>query len=167
MQHLYAKTRVTRKETKDHPIFAGPMLLLKDVSYQAYRAFFSHLCAELEHSVDNIELRLHESIEFGSDDEKAITKAIENSFPNAKRRLCTKHLKDNVKHYLQNHVSVNTTERNNIMSDIFGDDGLVSADNTFNFEAKSLQVKEVAENYTQFVEYYDRHLKPRISSFVT
>jgi hypothetical protein len=97
---------------------------------------FSHLCAELEHSIDNIEFRLH-SIEFGSDDERAITKAIENSFPNAKRRLCTKHLKDNViKHYLQNRVGVNTTERNNIMSAIFGDDGLVSADDTFNFEAK-------------------------------
>ena len=128
---------------------------------------FSHLYAELEHSIDNIELRLHESIEFGSDDERAITKAIENSFPNAKRRLCTKHLKDNVKHYLQNRVGVNTTERNNIMSAIFGDDGLVSADDTFNFKAKSLQVKEVAENYKQFVEYYDCHLKPRISSFVT
>ena len=62
---------------------------------------------------------------------------------------------------------MNTTERNNIMSAIFGDDGLVSADDTFNFEAKSLQVKEVAENYKQFVEYYDHHLKPRISSFVT
>ena len=134
------------------------MLLHKDALYQTYRAFFSHLCAELEHSIDNIELRLHESIEFGSDDERAITKAIENSFPNAKRRLCTKHLKDNVKHYLQNRVGVNTTERNNIMSAIFGDDGLVSADDTFNFEAKSLQVKEVAENYKQFVEYYDRHL---------
>jgi hypothetical protein len=59
-------------------------------------------------------------------------KVPKNSFPNAKRRLCTKHLKDNViKHYLQNRVGVNTTERNNIMSAIFGDDGLVSADNTF------------------------------------
>jgi hypothetical protein len=27
-------------------------------------------------------------------------------------------------------------KRNNIMSDIFGDDGLVSANDTFNFEAK-------------------------------
>jgi hypothetical protein len=53
------------------------------------------------------------------------------------------------------------------MSAIFGDDGLVSADDNFNFEAKSLQVKEVAENYKQFVEYYDRHLKPRMSSLVT
>ena len=52
------------------------------------------------------------------------------------------------------------------MSAIFGDDGLVSADDIFNFEAKSLQVKEVAENYKQFVEYYDRYLKPRIFSFV-
>jgi predicted dienelactone hydrolase len=49
------------------------------------------------------------------------------------RRLCTKHLKDNVKHYLQNRVGVNTTERNNIMSAIFGDDGLVSADVTATF----------------------------------
>ena len=32
---------------------------------------------------------------------------------------------------------MNTTERNNIMSEIFGDDGLVSADNTFNFEGYS------------------------------
>ena len=62
---------------------------------------------------------------------------------------------------------MSTTERNNIMSAIFGDDGLVSADDIFNFEAKSLQVKEVAENYKQFVEYYDRYLKPRIFSFVT
>lgn len=31
----------------------------------------------------------------------------------------------------------------------------------------SLQMKEVAKNYKQFVEYYDRHPKPRISSFVT
>jgi hypothetical protein len=37
------------------------------------------------------------------------------------------------------------------MSAIFGDDGLVSADDTFNFKAKSLQVKEVAENYKQWV----------------
>ena len=28
-------------------------------------------------------------------------------------------------------------------------------------------MKEVAENYKQFVKYYDSHLKPRISSFVT
>jgi hypothetical protein len=46
---VYKHQRVARKEIKDHPIFAGPMLLRKDVSYQAYRAFFSHLCAELEH----------------------------------------------------------------------------------------------------------------------
>ena len=61
---------------------------------------------------------------------------IDNSFPNAKRCLCTKHLKVNVKQYLQNHVGVNTTERSNIMSENFGDDGLVSADDTFKFEAK-------------------------------
>ncbi|VDI75391.1 Hypothetical predicted protein [Mytilus galloprovincialis] len=71
---------VNRKETKDNPIFAGPMVLHKDASYTTYRGFFSHISATLE-------LRLHETIEFGSDDEKAMTKAIEKAFPTAKRNL--------------------------------------------------------------------------------
>ena len=41
---VYKNQRVTRKETKDHSIFAGPMLLHKDASYQTYRAFLSPVC---------------------------------------------------------------------------------------------------------------------------
>jgi hypothetical protein len=64
---------------------------------------------------------------------------------------------DNViKHYLQNRVGVNTTERNNIMSAIFGDDGLVSADDTFNFKAKSLQVIIF---FLIYVLFNDTHLQ--------
>ena len=78
---VYTNLRVTKKETKDHPIFVGPVLLHKDASYHTYRSFFSHVSAELAFTFDNIELRLDEKIEFGSDDEKAMTKAIEHSFP--------------------------------------------------------------------------------------
>jgi len=41
-------------------------------------------------------------MEFGSDDEKALTKATDHVFPSANRYLCTKHLKDNVTHYIKN-----------------------------------------------------------------
>ena len=41
---VYKNQRVTGKETKDHPIFAEPMLLHKDASYQTCRAFLSPVC---------------------------------------------------------------------------------------------------------------------------
>ena len=40
-------------------------------------------------------------IKYGSDDEKALTKAIDSVFPASKRSLCNKHLKDNVSDYLK------------------------------------------------------------------
>ena len=70
--------------------------------------------------IDNLELRIQEDIEFGSDDEKAMTNAISNAFLQERRRLCTKHLKDNVKHYLQNRVGVDSKERKEIVDSLFG-----------------------------------------------
>jgi len=52
--------------------------------------------------------------------EKAMTKAITDVFPNTTRRLCTKHLKDNVKHYLHNRVGVDSKERAEIIELLFG-----------------------------------------------
>jgi hypothetical protein len=50
-------------------------------------------------------------IKYGSDDEKALTKAIDSVFPASKRSLCNKHLKDNVSDYLKNKIGVNTKDR--------------------------------------------------------
>ena len=94
------------------------MLLHKDATYPTYLSLFSHLSALI--NIDNLELRIPEDIEFGYDDEKAMTNAISNAFPQERRRLCTKHLKDNVKHYLQNRVGVDSKERKEIMDSLFG-----------------------------------------------
>jgi hypothetical protein len=115
---VYKNHMVFRKETKDQPIFAGPMLLHKDATYPTYLSFCSHLSALIK--IDNLELRIPEDIEFGSDDKKAMTNAISDAFPQARRRLCTKHLKDNVKHYLQNRIGVDSKERKEIMDSLFG-----------------------------------------------
>ncbi|CAG2210675.1 unnamed protein product [Mytilus edulis] len=163
---VYKNLRVNRKETKDHPIFAGPMLLHKDASYKTYRAFFSNISATLELPINDVELRLHENIEFGSDDEKAMTKAIENAFPTAKRRLCTKHLKDNVQHYLQDRVGVSTQERKTIINTIFGDQGIASADDTLQFARADSELKDLCANHPQFLKYYEQSFKPRVEEFV-
>jgi transposase-like protein len=57
-------------------------------------------------------MKISENMEFGTDDEIALTKEIENMFPSAARYLCTKHLKDNVKHYLQNKTGIEIKQRN-------------------------------------------------------
>ncbi|VDI28049.1 Hypothetical predicted protein [Mytilus galloprovincialis] len=53
-------------------------------------------------------------MEFSSDDEKALTKAIEASFPLSERDLSTKHLKDNLKHFMSNVAAVKPDDRYNI-----------------------------------------------------
>lgn len=106
---VYKSHRVLKKETKDHPTFIGPLLLHKDASYRTYFSFFTYIATELK--IDNIELRLPTDLSFGSDDEKALTKSIEDAFPSASRHLCTKHLKDNFNRYMQDKVGIHTKER--------------------------------------------------------
>ncbi|ESO87422.1 hypothetical protein LOTGIDRAFT_166572 [Lottia gigantea] len=147
---VYKNNRVLRRETNDHPIFIGPMLLHKDAT---------------EVSIEDFEIRFDQSIEFGTDNERAMTKAIEHSFPNATRRLCTKHLKDNIKFYLQN-KGVNSKLRKQIMEHIFGDSGLVNADDSITFERLSIEVKSLCGNFEQFVHYFEKVLKERLDTYV-
>lgn len=117
--------------------------------------------------IDNLELRIPVDIEFGSDDEKAMTNAVSDAFPQAGRCLCTKHMKDNVKHYLQNRVGVDTNERKEIMDSLFGALGIANADDTIDFEEKkSVELKDKLAEYPQFKTYFEKRLKERINSFV-
>ena len=123
-------------------------------------SFFFHLSTEIK--INNLELRIPEDIEFGSDDEKAMTKAITDAFPNATRRLCTKHLKDNVKHYLQNRVGVDSKERTDIIELLFSTEGIVNADDTIDFETKSVEFYSYPisvysmSNFSEFISRKDR-----------
>ena len=80
---------------------------------------------------------MSKSLIFGSDEEQAITKAIESVFPSSNRTLCTKHLKDNVIAYMQHEAGVPQKARHRIAEKIFGDDGLSVADNSLLFEKRS------------------------------
>ena len=82
-------------------------------------------------------------MELGSDDEKALTKAIEHVFPSARRYLCTKHLKDNIKFYLQNKVGIDKVERDTVMKSLFGSEGIVDANTTIEFENRSDKLEQL------------------------
>jgi transposase-like protein len=71
---------------------------------------------------------LSPNIHIGSDDEKALTKAIDSVFPNSKRSLCTKHMKENVNDYLRNKIGVKTVESLKVMDAIFGEEGILNAE---------------------------------------
>jgi len=107
---VYKSHRVVRKDTLDHPIFVGSVFLHKEANFEKYHYFLSHINAKLTNSIDNFDIILPPNIHIGSDDEKALTKAIDSVFPNSKRSLCTKHMKENVNDYLRNKIGVKTVE---------------------------------------------------------
>lgn len=164
---VYKNQRVVRKTTDEHPIFLGPVMLHKDATYKTYKSFLEHIATELDSEIDTVEVRISDSMEFGTDDEKALTKAIDHVFPAAKRYLCTKHLKDNVKHYLQNNVGMDKSQRDNIMQKIFGTGGIIGANSTIDFETRSGDLKSIVEeNYPVFDKYFDKNLKQRLHNYV-
>ena len=168
---VYKNQRVVRKQSEgkqdEHPIFLGPIMLHKDATYKTYKTFLEHVKTELDCEIEAVELRLSENIEFGTDDEKALTKAIDHVFPSATRVLCTKHLKDNVKHYLQNNVGMDKGVRDNVMSKIFGEDGVTDANCTLDFENRSGELQSAMNGkYPKFELYFEKHLKSRLKQYV-
>jgi hypothetical protein len=162
---VYKHPRVIKKDTKDHPIFIGPLLLHKDASYRTYYSFFAYIATEIK--LGDIELRLPQNMYFGSDDEKALTKSIEGAFPSATRRLCTMHLKDNFNHYIQDKVGIHTKERQRLMDVVFGPEGLADVDTSVLFEEKSTQVVDEMKDHPSLCNCFEKQMKPRIQSFVT
>ena len=61
------------------------------------------------------------NIVIGSDEEKALVKAIKSSFPNSELALCTRQLSENVARHLRCKVGVNDHQSKQIISELFGD----------------------------------------------
>ncbi|KAL3873324.1 hypothetical protein ACJMK2_036456 [Sinanodonta woodiana] len=112
-------------------------------------------------------MRISENTKLVSDDEKALTKAIEHVFPSARRYLCTKHLKDNIKFYLQNKVGLDKVERNTGKRSLLGSEVIVDANATIEFENRSDKLDQlIKETSDSFKQYYVKNLKPRLRKFV-
>ena len=141
------------KEGHKRPTNIYRPLFLHKVLPHIYYSFFTYIATEIK--LDNLELRIPPDMYFGSDDEKAITNTIQDAFLSATRRLCSKHLKDNFNHYIQDKIRSDTKERQHLMKVVFGQDGLTNADTTLMFDERSTMVTEEMKEYPALCQYYD------------
>jgi hypothetical protein len=107
----------------------------------------------LETDVKCIDIRI------GRDDEGGLTKAIDSVFPNATRLLCAKHIKDNVADHMKNKLSMTKEQRTNVMNNLFGEDGIVSTNDTLEFNLKS---DTLCNEFPVFADYFNKNLKTRL-----
>ena len=162
---VFKNSYLLRRSTQLSPIMLGPLFLHWDGTYQTYQRFFSHLRTKFDANV-NTEVGLCDLI-IGSDEEKAILKAVRQSFPSACQLLCQRHLEQNIRRYLQHKVGVADKLKNKIIFSIFGKDGLINSKDLLEFELKSMEMSntflEIAPN---FVSYFDNSLVPRVRDHI-
>ena len=77
----YKSVKVIRKETGEKAIFLGPIFLHRDANFETYHYFLSQVRASLSEDIKHVDVLLPPEVQIGSDDEKAITKAIDAVFP--------------------------------------------------------------------------------------
>ena len=98
------------------------------------------MAAVLDQPLLETELRTSELI-VGSDEEKALVKAVKCSFPDAKLTLCTRHLVENLKRQLKNKIGMPEKQSAKIVEEIFGIGGLTSLDTAVSFADKALEIE--------------------------
>ena len=166
---VYKNLRVVRKDNEnEHPLCIG-VFIHRDAKFPAYNYFFvtikSSLCSE--YSVESFEIRLGKDMIIGSDEEQTLMNAIASHFPASEHFLCTKHLKDGTRAYMQTKVGVPQKDRKIITKQIFGEDGIVNADDTAEFDARSKKILKDIVKYPKFATYFQKKLKPTVENFVS
>lgn len=83
-------------------------------------------------------------------------------FQDSERYLCTKHMKDNLKHFLIGKEEMDEKRRRHVINEIFGPGGLVDSNGSFAFEEHSSRIKLGNRKYEHFVKCFESSLKSSI-----
>jgi hypothetical protein len=118
---VFHNNNLIRKTSHAAPIMMGPVYLHWDGHYQTYHSFFSHIQSHL-HDIKGTEIS-GKQLAFGSDEEKAMTKALHHCFPDSKHILCTRHLDENVRRKLRHDIGASDSSVQAVINDIFGKSG--------------------------------------------
>ena len=155
---VFKSHKVVRRETGEPPIMMGPLMLHWDGKTSSYLRFFSHIKAHLGQDINRFEIL------FGTDDEKALTNAIDMTFPSATRKLCSKHIKDNIIRHLTDKIPKTTEERNIIVREIFGPTGVATANDSAHFSERNEAMKQkLRQDHQDFLEYYEKYVEAKIA----
>ena len=151
----YHNFDLRRRLTQAEPIFMGPAYLHWDGTFETYHAFFSHLQCKFDVGTTEVTGR---NLVLGSDEEHALTKAMRTCFPTATHTLCTRHIEENIRRYLEKKVGLAQNATQGILRDIFGKDGLLHASDDFDFDQKTLELSSKFQGIAPtFVKYFEEH----------
>ena len=155
----FKQLTIRRIKTDDNPIFLGPVLIHDSSDFATFSHFFHQLRLRL------LDVPLHQLV-IGSDEEKALVKAIESTFTEAQHVLCTRHLEQNARQMLTDDA-VTISQTRNTLKKIFGDDGLVNADDSVCFDAMATEIdRELTMVSDKFKTYYNKRLLQTIKTKV-
>ena len=148
----YKQLSVTKVSTSEPPIFIGPMFIHDNSDFDTYSNFFLNLKVKLN-DVDTSNLVI------GTDDERALVNAIKMAFPDSNHILCTRHLRQNANQKLSDD-SVDKYDKKIMMDKLFGDDGLVHADDTICFDEKCEEIESLSQSISKnFLRYFQKRLR--------
>ena len=156
---VYHQANLIRKGTQNHPIMLGPVFLHWDGLYQTYHRFFSHLQSQFDDCICSIQASGRHLL-LGSDEEKAMTKAMKQCFPLSHHILCRRHIEDNVKRHLCAKIGINDSKIKEIIGDIFGENGLISCADEYEFQLAAFELEEkYSKSIPKFLPYFVRLTK--------
>ena len=95
----------------------------------------------------------------GSDDERALVNAIKAAFPQSQHIMCSRHLRQNATQKLTGDA-VDKYDNATILDKVFGDDGLLHADDSICFEEKCEDLESLSQSVSRnFIKYFQKRLK--------
>ena len=135
------------------PFFAGPIFLHGNSDFQTYAQYFQHLAICFA-CTDEFPVT-------GSDDERAMSNAMDLAFPGRKHLTCTRHLRTNTKNYLSDKIGLKSSDRNKILDAIFGPAGMVNADDSVSFEVRQDRTEQLLDSIAPtFKRYFTTRIVP-------
>ena len=137
----YKQLAVKRDNTGEPPLFFGPMYIHDYSDFESYSTFFTHIKTKLS-GVDTRKLVI------GTDDEKGMFNAITSSFPDSNHILCTRHLRQNVNQKLTD-AAVDKADKYMLLDKMFGEDGIINADDTVCFEEKCEEYESLSQSVSE------------------
>ncbi|XP_039247589.2 uncharacterized protein LOC120325535 [Styela clava] len=158
---VYKQSKVVRNSTGENPIILGPIYLHWDGKFTTYCHFFSHLSSRISTTAFTSEIRI------GSDNEFALTKALDKCFPGVQRFLCTRHLIQNVQRLLRTKGSISEESKKMLLSSLFRDDGIARAVSNEEFETKSVECKRLISKFPEDIKrYITAQIMPLLAEYV-
>ena len=152
--------------TNRHPTMVGALLIHCKGSTESYYDLFNTIKFEMSKITEEdpcFDLNWREPV-FGSDDEKALRKAIRLTFPQSVVTRCSKHDKDTLRRYLKDKVGVEERKRESIVQAFYKESGILHSTNELDFEERVLNLCDevqdmLGKRFDKFQSCFDRMTK--------